>query len=250
MNNPMAGTDPTGYMSDIEKIDVTEVKTEKVAVKGSRIKRDRITKVTGTVTTSNGAKNFTANTFAEVNIVDLPAGGGTNRDSSGGFGESDFENQVANMTLPSESGSNSKPSGEKNNPAFDVTKAVTELDKNAGSKSTGYCAKNIRLALEAGGMKISLSERPGKAVGYSDLLESKGLTTVDVKDYVPIKGDIVVIQPYKAQSSQAGHIQMFNGSRWVSDFNQRYDNSKNRVNNLYPGPSYRNEKVDYEIYRP
>ncbi len=134
--------------------------------------------------------------------------------------------------------------------AFDVDKAVTELNANAHNKSTGYCALYVRKALEAGGMEILLSERPAAAKNYGELLMAKGLSVIDKKGYVPNKGDIVVLQPYKAQSSQAGHIQMYNGSQWISDFKQRYDNPNNRVNNLYPGPSYRREKVEYEIYRP
>ena len=61
MNNPLAGTDPTGYDPEIEKVEITDVKTEKVAVTGSRIKRDQVTQVSGTVTLSNGSQqSFTA----------------------------------------------------------------------------------------------------------------------------------------------------------------------------------------------
>lgn len=60
MNNPLSGTDPTGYAPEKE-IEVEDVKTERVATTGSRIKRDQVTQVSGTVTTSNGSRSFTAN---------------------------------------------------------------------------------------------------------------------------------------------------------------------------------------------
>ncbi|NKF49868.1 hypothetical protein G3R49_04685 [Shewanella sp. WXL01] len=63
MNNPLAGTDPTGYVAEepeLEKIEYTK-KTEKVAVTGSRIKREVTSSVSGTATYSNGAtQTFTA----------------------------------------------------------------------------------------------------------------------------------------------------------------------------------------------
>lgn len=62
MNNPLAGIDPTGYDIEIKKVEINDVKTEKVAVTGSRIKRDQVTQVSSTVTFSNGSqRSFTAN---------------------------------------------------------------------------------------------------------------------------------------------------------------------------------------------
>jgi len=66
MNNPLSGTDPTGYIGEQE--DKVEVKEEKVDVTGSRLKGTKTTKTTtkanGSVsqrtTVSNGAGQFTS----------------------------------------------------------------------------------------------------------------------------------------------------------------------------------------------
>jgi RHS repeat-associated protein len=135
-------------------------------------------------------------------------------------------------------------------PAIDVDKAVEELNKNAEIKSTGWCAKFVRWALEAGGMFIPEGSRPAVAKNYGGVLQENEFKTIPLEGYSPEKGDVVVFEPYSTQPSQAGHIQMFNGERWVSDFNQRKDDLNNRIENMYPGPSYRNEQVDFTIYRP
>ncbi|MDR7123099.1 hypothetical protein J2W69_004082 [Rheinheimera soli] len=57
MNNPLAGTDPTGYTIEkpkLEKVEVTE-KKEKIAPTGSRIKREVTSSVSAKGTYSNGA---------------------------------------------------------------------------------------------------------------------------------------------------------------------------------------------------
>lgn len=121
---------------------------------------------------------------------------------------------------------------------FDVEKAVEYLDKHAHSNSQGQCAKYVRQAIEAGGLAIA--DRPLYAKDYGPALTALGFTKVAVEAYTPVKGDIVVLQPPKGQT--AGHIEIYNGTTWVSDFVQSQ--------NIYPGPAYRKEKVSYEIYRP
>ena len=122
---------------------------------------------------------------------------------------------------------------------FDIENAVEHLDENAHKTSQGKCAAYVREAIEAGGVKIGWP-RPLYAKDYGPTLTEKGFKKIDSKDYVPQKGDIVVLQPPKGQT--AGHIQMYDGSKWVSDFEQG--------DGIYPGSAYRKEKVDYEIYRP
>ena len=52
-------------------------------------------------------------------------------------------------------------------------------------------------------------------------------------------GDVVVIQP--AMGHLHGHMAMYNGKIWISDFKQQ--------NGLYPGEAYRKEKPVFKIYR-
>jgi hypothetical protein len=55
------------------------------------------------------------------------------------------------------------------------------------------------------------------------------------------KGDIMVFQPPKPEQLH-GHIQMWDGEKWGSDFRQP-------ANNFWPGPSYRSERPAYEFFR-
>jgi hypothetical protein len=62
MNNPLAGTDPTGYAAEEfdKKIQVDKKTESLVSDTGSHIKR-KVTSVSGTATSSNGARAFSAN---------------------------------------------------------------------------------------------------------------------------------------------------------------------------------------------
>ena len=66
-----------------------------------------------------------------------------------------------------------------------------------------------------------------------------GFHEVSRTNYVPQKGDIRVWQNYPG-GSVAGHIHLFNGQSWVSDFFE--------PNNDGPNPKYRKYN-NYKIYR-
>ena len=123
----------------------------------------------------------------------------------------------------------------KSNSEFDIDAAVKYLDDNAQAKSTGACAAYVRKALEAGG--IDTSTRPNYAKDYGSYLEDWGFEQVTTADY--IKGDVAVFQNYEGGST-AGHIQMYNGSKWVSDFTQ---------SDFWAGPGYRKNQPSYQIFR-
>lgn len=123
---------------------------------------------------------------------------------------------------------------------YDIDAAVKYLDAHAHSQSTGFCAQAVRLAILAGG--IDVTPHPGIAKSYGPYLLAHGFAAVAMTGstaYVATKGDVVVIQSYPG-GSQAGHIAMFNGSQWVSDFKQR---------DMWAGPGYRTHKPLYAIYR-
>ena len=103
----------------------------------------------------------------------------------------------------------------QNKEGWDISSAVSHLNANAEPRSIGYCAKYVRQAMEAGGM--STAGRPGSAKGYISYLPSKGFTEISTSSYLP--GDIVVFD--QVPGHQHGHIAMWNGSQWVSDFKQR-----------------------------
>jgi len=123
-------------------------------------------------------------------------------------------------------------------PSFDIERAVEHLDKAAHAASQGKCARYVREALAAGGLVVPLP-RPVYAKDYAPSLEAMGFKEVAADGFTATKGDVAVIQPTSGRTE--GHIQMFNGSIWVSDFRQRAD--------IYPGPAYRKEQVAYRLFR-
>lgn len=126
---------------------------------------------------------------------------------------------------------------------LDLNKAIERLNKRAGDMTTSVwkCAKYVRWALEAGGMKTwgtaKIDQRPNSAKDYGPFLLHKGFKEVPKGNYQ--KGDISVIQNLSAAKPH-GHIAMWNGENWVSDFVQ---------NTLYPGQAYRDAEPSYKIYR-
>lgn len=88
---------------------------------------------------------------------------------------------------------------------------------NAGTKSVGECAKFCRRGLEAGG--FDTEGRPRHAGDYGQFLLSRGAGEVPSENYSPEMGDIAVFS--KNEAHPFGHIQIFDGEQWVSDFRQR-----------------------------
>jgi type VI secretion system secreted protein VgrG len=121
---------------------------------------------------------------------------------------------------------------------YDIDKAVAHLTKRAKNDAAGKCATYVREALEAGGMDTT--GHPVYAKHYGPFLKTHGFTSVPLENYVPTKGDIVVIQSYTG-GSVAGHIAMYTGDQWISDFKQR---------DMWGGPGYRKNTPTYEVFRP
>ena len=127
---------------------------------------------------------------------------------------------------------------------LDLNKAIIGLNRRAGASDTsvGLCAKYVRLALEDGGMttwgKTKADQRPGSAKDYGPFLLHKGFTEIEVSNDNYQIGDIAVIESFP--KNEHGHIEMYNGENWVSDFIQR---------TFYPGRAYRKAKPNFKIYR-
>ena len=129
---------------------------------------------------------------------------------------------------------------------FNIDNAVKWLNNNAHESwkdANGQCAYYVRMALEAGG--INTSNHPVPARLYGSYLESWGFSIENSISY--FKGDIAVIQGYPGATADPvtgipyGHIQMYNGSIWISDFKQ------NRP--FWPGAKYEYYKPPFDIYR-
>lgn len=82
------------------------------------------------------------------------------------------------------------------------------------NKSSHLCARAVRMAMEAGG--LNTTGRPNYGGNYGPYLQKHGWS--EVKG-APQKGDIAVTKPHGTHSM--GHISMYDGQKWISDFVQR-----------------------------
>lgn len=120
---------------------------------------------------------------------------------------------------------------------MDIAAAVARLDGNAQPQSDGLCAHYVRLALAAGGVVIS--PWPANACDYGPYLIAAGLAQIATAPVDPLAGDVVVLQPYPT-GNPSGHIAMYDGTQWVSDFRQR---------DIWAGPGYRAAQPPLAIFR-
>lgn len=86
----------------------------------------------------------------------------------------------------------------------------------AGKRSKSRCARAIRLALNAG--HVATPKNPISAADYKDYLPSIGFRSVKLDGYTPKVGDVAVF-PAVAGNIH-GHIEMFTGDGWQSDYIQ------------------------------
>lgn len=121
------------------------------------------------------------------------------------------------------------------NPTWNAQTAVEHARTNARVKSTGACARYTRQAIEAGGLTLA---RTTHAKDYGPSLVNAGFQVISPTPTVFEVGDVVVISGF--EGTESGHMAIYDGQRWISDFIQTA---------LYPGPGYRKAKPAYKIYR-
>lgn len=109
--------------------------------------------------------------------------------------------------------------------SWDINKSIETLLGKASTESQHQCAKYVRLGLEAGG--LNTTGRPNEAYRYSEFLPKIGFEKVSEvagkKNQAAFEaqpGDIAVMK-----HGNYGHICVWCGSQWVSDFKQ---------NRMYP----------------
>jgi hypothetical protein len=102
-------------------------------------------------------------------------------------------------------------------PCPDKQKVAQWMKDNAQASSTGDCAKVCRQGLEAGG--FDPEGRPRHAGDYGPFLLSRGAGEVPTEGYQPEVGDIAVFA--KNSDHPFGHVQIYDGSNWTSDFRQK-----------------------------
>lgn len=119
--------------------------------------------------------------------------------------------------------------------AWDTRAAGSWARGHAESGPTHNCATYVRKAIKAGGIIVMNTQ---KARDYGPMLEAAGFRKISPTQ--PARtGDVVVIQPYKG-GNPAGHMAIYDGQNWYSDFKQI---------DFWGGPGYRTTKPDYQMYR-
>lgn len=86
----------------------------------------------------------------------------------------------------------------------------------AHGKSVGRCAMYVRKALQSAG--YSFTPQPSAYQYANGALASAGFTRISNDNYVPQIGDVAVFN--RTSKNPHGHIQIYDGNQWVSDFRQ------------------------------
>src|SRR5437879_6200418 len=119
---------------------------------------------------------------------------------------------------------------------WDRDKAVSFLNSHASVTSHGRCAEYTRKAIESGGVLLA---RHLYAKDYGAGLRAAGFLSLGQISAGYLPGDVVIVDAIEGHPS--GHIAMFNGASWISDFKQQHG--------LYPGAAYRSKRPRYTIFR-
>ncbi|WP_226331377.1 hypothetical protein [Klebsiella grimontii] len=110
------------------------------------------------------------------------------------------------------------------------------------------CAHYVKVALVSGGLSaknsgINSAKDYGPWLVENNFKPVEGVTTVISGGVYSISGqqagDVAIIQAVGKHTD--GHMTMFDGAKWVSDFVQD--------RGFYPGPAYRGNSVAYKLYR-
>jgi len=131
-------------------------------------------------------------------------------------------------------------------------------DKYGNQVKSGECARYVGNVIEK---SFPNYIRSPKAKDCGNNLKKLGFYHVaEGKNYKARKGDIKIYQPYDAffkdgknypASDPAGHMQIFNGEQWISDFKQGETSRSidNDDKGLYPNRGYENSNTSSQIYR-
>lgn len=117
---------------------------------------------------------------------------------------------------------------------WDPDKAAEYATERAERRSVGMCALYVRKAIIAGGIPLYVG---GDAWSYKYMLPILNFHQMGKESEREV-GDIVVFQPIGGR--KFGHIAIWNGIQWVSDFKQL---------NFIVHSDYLKEGAEYAIYR-
>lgn len=119
--------------------------------------------------------------------------------------------------------------------AKENTKSKTRRTYNG--KKKGMCSSAVKTALKEGG-GFPYLRGDAADLHRKGILRKMGLTHIKdgIAGYSPVKGDVSVIEPGngKAKWSNYGHISIFNGQRWVTDYDYDDGATPNGLKNMIP----------------
>ena len=98
--------------------------------------------------------------------------------------------------------------------------AMRYAKKHAKTESSGYCARYVANALEYAGIKFQ--RQPSAYMYHTNGILKKagfGLVSTSMSGYSPQPGDVCVIGRFN--NHKHGHICIYDGKNWISDFVQR-----------------------------
>ena len=118
-------------------------------------------------------------------------------------------------------------------------------------KGHSQCLKGWKLAWLYAGIGeyngVGLAKNFGPSlIKYGFKVVATGNGEEKPAGYTPQFGDTRVWDSYPGQPSNAGHIDWWNGTHWVSDFTQP---NEDEGGHWAPGKAYRDNKTSYKIYR-
>ncbi len=184
----------------------------------------------------------------------------TTSENGGGSSSSLSSSRGSSTSSSSSTGSGAGSSNSTNVSTYNSKRAIdiarnNIVDPKEHQSGNKQCAKKVREALEATTGKTMIRPESTYAKDYGE-----GMASID---FEPVKevsqgvgyppndgfeleeGDVAVIQT--TSKSKYGHMAIYAGKdkngneEWISDFVQK--------RGAYPGPSYREEKPSYVIYR-
>ena len=115
--------------------------------------------------------------------------------------------------------SSAAPAAERNSGlGLHTSRLADWMDAHALTQSSHHCAMYCRMGMEAAGLSTQDRPRSGDAGDYGPYLLRHGAQVVAADAYTPKVGDTVVFD--KTSQHPHGHIEMYDGKQWVSDFRQ------------------------------
>lgn len=94
--------------------------------------------------------------------------------------------------------------------------AAMQASRAALGRSIGRCALYVRRALQAAGYEFT--PQPSAYQYANGTLAGAGFVKISNDNYQPQVGDVVVFN--RTSKNPHGHIQIYDGNQWVSDFRQ------------------------------